>query len=130
MPALVTNPSATQTVSTDGYEDIVAVALSGTSATAVYTAAAASLRRITKVKKLVISNDTAGAINITVTLTRSAVVYTYYPVTSLAARGRLEFPSSGEDMEMSLRPADILKVTGDTGVYVFVSVREYQGNKG
>lgn len=122
-------PAAGQTlalVSAEGYETFTATALAGTTATAVYTAAASALRRITKLRKLVVANPTGGAVNITVAYFRNAnaTSYAYYPLTSLAAAGRLVF----DDLEMTLEPADELRVTGAAGVHVFVSAREYQGN--
>lgn len=121
-------PVAGQTlalVSAEGYETFTATALSGAAATAVYTAAPSAQRRITKIRKLAIVNTTAGAINVTVTYRLADTTdYVYCAATSLAAGGRLVF----DDMEMTLSPADVLKVTGNTGVNVFVSAREYQGN--
>jgi hypothetical protein len=121
-------PAASQTlalVSGEGYETFTATALIGITATSVYTAAASAQRRITKIRKLVIVNTTAGAVNITVTYRLgNATDYVYSAATSLAAAGRLVF----DDMEMTLSPDDVLKVTGNTGVNVFVSAREYQGN--
>ena len=102
-----------------------ATALTNNQATAVYTAAPSAQRRITKIRKLVIVNPTGGAISITVTYRLANTTdYTYYAATSLAAAGRLVF----DDMEMTLSPDDLLRVTGNTGVHVFVSAREYQGN--
>jgi hypothetical protein len=112
-------------VSTDGYETFTVTALPNTFATTVYTAAASALRRITKIRKLVIANPTVGAVNITVIYRLANTTdYVYYPATSLAAGGRLVF----DDMEMTLSPDDRLEVAGNTGVNVFVSAREYQGN--
>jgi hypothetical protein len=113
-------------VSAEGYETFTATALTGTSATSVYTAAASALRRVTKVKKLVVANPTGGAVNITVTYRRAsdAVTFTYYPGTSLAAAGTLVF----DEVEITLEPLDELRVTGAAGIHCFVSAREYQGN--
>jgi len=114
------------TVSQDGYETLTATALTTGSATAVYTAATSAVKRITKIKKLVVTNPTGGAVNITVTYFRDAnsTSYTYYPATSLAAAGRLVF----DDVEMTLEPEDEIRVTGASGIHCFVSAREYQGN--
>ena len=112
-------------VSAEGYETFTATALVGTTPNAVYTAAPNAQRRITKIRKLVVVNTTAGAINITVTYRfANTTDYIYHAATSLAAAGRLVF----DDMEMTLSPDDVLRVTGNTGVHVFVSAREYQGN--
>jgi hypothetical protein len=128
LPQTSPAPLANQTValvSAEGYETFTATALTGTSPIAVYTAAASAQRRITKVRKLVVVNTTAGAISITVTYRLANTTdHVYYPATSLAAGGRIVF----DDMEMTLSPDDVLRVTGNTGVNVFVSAREYQGN--
>ncbi len=116
-----------QSVSSDGYEVFTATTLAGTSPVAVYTAAAAAIRRITKVKKLVVTNPTSGALNVTVIYYRASntTSYEWYPLQSLASKARLVF----DDVEMTLEPSDELRVTesGD-GISVFVSTREYQGS--
>ncbi len=127
-PIPIPPPQPQTVVLSDGRQLFKATALSGTGSTAVFTAQAAAQRVISRVDKLVIVNDTAGAINITVTLTIAATDYTYYSVTSLAARGRLEFPATAESMAIILADGDALKVTGNTDVDVFVSVTEFVSN--
>ncbi len=116
-----------QSVSSDGYEVFTATTLAGTSPVAVYTAAAAPIRRITKIKKLVVTNPTGGALNVTILYYRASntTSYEWYPLQSLASKARLNF----DDVEMVLEPSDELRVTesGD-GISVFVSTREYQGS--
>jgi hypothetical protein len=113
-------------VLSDGYETFTALALSSGAATAIFTAAAANLRKLSKIEKLVITNPTAGAVTITVAYfeAASATVFTYYPATSLAAAGRLVF----DEVLMQLEPLDELRVTGASGIHCFVSAREYLGN--
>lgn len=113
-------------VSNEGYETFTVTALSGTGATACYTAADANIRRLTKIKKLVINNTTAGGITITVQYYRASATtaYDWYGDLSLAANTQLVF----NDIDWTLEPEDELRVIGNTGVNVFVTAREYQGN--
>jgi hypothetical protein len=122
-------PQASRTialVSSDGYKTFTVTALTGGAATSVYTAASSAQRRITELRKLVVTNPTGGAANITVTYYRaaSATSFEYYPQTSLASKGRLVF----DTLEFPIEPDDELRVTGASGIHVFVSAREYQGN--
>lgn len=117
----------TTTVSSEGYETFTAATLSGASTTAVYTAATSTVRRITKIRKLVITNPTAGSLNVTVLYYNKAAntAYEWYPLQALASKARLSF----DDVEMTLEPEDELRVTeSGSGISVFVSAREFQGN--
>lgn len=119
-------PTYSPLVSSEGYEALTVTALSGTGATACYTAATSTERRRTKVNKIVVHNTTAGAIAITVSYYRASVTtaYEWYGATNLAADTQLPF----DDVGWLLEPEDEVRVTGNTGVNVFVSTREYQGS--
>lgn len=125
-PVLAPHPQTL--VLSDGYEDLTMVTLAGTSPFAIYTAATAAQRRISKVTKLVITNPTAGPLNVTVLIYKAAttVSYEWYPLQAIASKARIEFTDPG----ILLYASDELRVTeSGAGLSVFVTTREYQGNR-
>lgn len=113
-------------VSSEGFENFVAVTMAGAGPTACYTAGSATERRISKIKRIVIHNTTAAPVNITVSYYKAstATVYEWYGATSLAADTQLPF----NEPEWVMESADELRVTGAANVNVFVTAREYHGN--
>lgn len=100
--------------------------LSVTTAVAVYTGYAGTVAKVSA--PLYIVNTSAGAVNITVTVTDSAgVVYTRYPTTSLAAGAVLSVDLEGHP----LFDTETLNVTAGTAnaIQVIGSVSETSGGK-
>lgn len=122
------SPQSATLVLSDGYEVYTAATLSGASTTAVYTAATAAEKRISRVDKIVITNPTAGSLNVTILYYNAAstTAHEWYPLQALASKARVEF----NDVKMLLSASDELRVTeSGSGISVFVTTREFQGNR-
>lgn len=93
----------------------------GTSATTIYTVPGSTTSTLIG---LLISNVTTGSVNVTATLTRSALVYNIVKGALVPAGGAL--PCVGVEGKIVLLAGDIIKVNSDvaTSVDVIVSCLE------
>jgi hypothetical protein len=117
-------------VSNEGYLARKMTTLADANPTAVYTAGAANTRQVHVIQTILVTNPTGGAVTATLTVYQSSntTVYEFYPATSLAAKGRLPFPSDGAaSLNLVLEPSDEIRLTGN-GLTAIVVARIHQGN--